>query len=46
MPKPTTNARVFAVIMIFTQISLGALNGVFIRPLYEANQAVSVKALF
>ncbi len=33
MAHPTTNARVFAVLMIATQIALAALNGIFMRPI-------------
>jgi hypothetical protein len=32
MGKPTSNAKFFGVLMIITQIALGGLHGVFIRP--------------
>ena len=36
MARPSTNARIFGVIMILTQIALAILHGFFIRPVSQA----------
>lgn len=36
MARPTINARIFGVLMIFTQIVLAILHGIFIRPVMQA----------
>jgi hypothetical protein len=45
MARPSTNARIFGVIMILTQIALAILHGIFIRPVKQASITMQVLVL-
>jgi hypothetical protein len=42
MPRPETNSRIFAGLMIVTQIILATMHGVYMRPVLQATTALTV----
>lgn len=45
MARPSTNARIFGVLMILTQIALAVLHGIFIRPAKQASITMNIAVL-